>query len=216
MRSARSWSAITTLAARVGEAVRQLRTCPPRVERDDHRAGRGGAPERDAPLGEVAHGDRHPIAWPDTVVLDEATGERRRRRGVGTERDAVERAGHGAWRLAVVDEELGVAVEAAEIEQLAQGRRGVLPCPQGDAVDDDVLHLERCAGGRQGGSDFGQVWEVVSAHPSECSTSDGRNRLRTVRKHCRKRVLPYVPRPDRTPWRSGKGSRWTAEVSPGC
>ena len=81
------------LAARVGQAVRQLRTRPPRVERDDHCAGGGGAPERDAPLGEVAHGDRHPIARPDAVVVDEAAGERRGRRGVGAERDAVERAG---------------------------------------------------------------------------------------------------------------------------
>ena len=45
------------------------------------------------------------------MVLDEAAGERCGGRGVGPERDAIERTGDGAWRLGVVDEELGVAVE---------------------------------------------------------------------------------------------------------
>ena len=104
-------------------------------------------------------------------------------RGVGRERDAIERTGDGARRLAVVDEELGVAVATAEIEQLAQGRRGVLPGPQGDAVDDDVLHLERRARRGQGGSDFGQAGKRRQRSPIRVFHVDGRNRLRTVRKH---------------------------------
>ena len=95
-------------------------TRPPRAGVARPPAGCGSTPERDAPLREVAHGDRHPIARSDTVVFDEASGERCGGRGVISERDPIERTGDGAWRLGVVDEELDISVGAAEVEQLAQ------------------------------------------------------------------------------------------------
>ena len=63
------------LAARVGEAVRQLRTRPPRVEWHGHRAGCGSTQNAMLHSGKLRMAIV-PIARSDTVVFDEASGER--------------------------------------------------------------------------------------------------------------------------------------------
>ena len=62
-------------AARVAQAVRELGTGPPRVQRHRDRADRDRRPERERPLGVVPHRDRDAIAGLHAVGA-EALGER--------------------------------------------------------------------------------------------------------------------------------------------
>ncbi len=120
------------LGARVGQSVVELGARPPRVERHDHAAGHGRAPERHGPLGEVAHGDGDPVAELDAEAAAQPTGD--------GGRDAEVLLVGGA--LVLVDEIVGVAVPAGQLEDHAQVGRAVLPHPGGDAPDLDVFHLE--------------------------------------------------------------------------
>ena len=125
----------------VGEAVGELGTGPPRVERHDHGADACRRPERQHPLGVVAHGDRHPVAGAHTDVVRQAAGQHVHHLvGAGV-----------AEALVLVDEVGRVAVGGARLPDGAQRRRRVLEDPQPGAVDvglDDLEHLTRTGHGR--------------------------------------------------------------------
>ncbi len=87
-------------AAGVLEGKGQLLGAPPHVEGDGDGAGQQRPPERDDPLGQVAHGDGHPVPLGDPVVRTQATGKGGGEPVVVGEGDV----------LVLVDEEVGGAM----------------------------------------------------------------------------------------------------------
>ena len=67
----RSSSTKATRRARVGQPVGELLAGPPGVEGHGHRPDGDRGPEGHDPLGQVAHGDGHPVARPDPEPVDE-------------------------------------------------------------------------------------------------------------------------------------------------
>ena len=66
------------LGPAVVQAVQHLVGLPHRVHRHGDRADRGDRLERQHPLGEVAHRDRHPVAGPTSEVDHQPAGDPRR------------------------------------------------------------------------------------------------------------------------------------------
>ena len=123
------------LRPRVAEPVLELGPRPPRVEGHDDRAGSSRRPERDRPVGEVAHRDRDTVALAHTEVVDESVSERGDRGEVLSEGE----------RLVFVHEEGEVAVGEALLEHRAERGRGELPRAGGDPPDLHLFHLEHLA-----------------------------------------------------------------------
>ena len=63
------------LGTRVGQSVGELLARPPGVEGDGDGADGDGGPERHDPLGQVAHGDGHPVAGPHPEPVDQLAAE---------------------------------------------------------------------------------------------------------------------------------------------
>ena len=122
----------------VGQAVLELGSRPPSIQRRDDRTGEDAGVEGHRPFGQVAHDHRDPVALADPVRL-ELAGQ-----GDGG-------AGKGLVGRAVVlvDQELPRPEGPAVQEDVPQGRRRVLPGPLPDAPDDKLFHLEALARRRQ-------------------------------------------------------------------
>ena len=133
------------LGPAVTQPVLELGARPPGVQRDDHAAGGGRRPERDRPLREVAHCDRHTVALPDAEAVDQRAGEGGRGPVVLGE----------AQLLVLVDDEGGLAVGPAQLEDRPQARWGVLPHSRGPPGDLHLLDLEQLAGSGEGGGGVG-------------------------------------------------------------
>ena len=127
------------LGPRVTQAVVQLLGAPPRVQGHDDRSRRRCRPERQRPLGHVAHGHRHPVAFPDPVAIPEDAGQVRGDAEVLLE----------AVALVLVDQEGGVAVAPTRAQDVRQGRRRPLPHPRLDPPHQGLVHLEHLAGSGQ-------------------------------------------------------------------
>ena len=132
--------------SRVTEPVGQLGPGPPGVEGHDDGAHRDRRPEGDHPLGQVAHGDGHPVALGDPEPVDEGVGQGGHRREVLGERDP----------LVLVDQEVLVPVEGGQLEHGPEGGRRALPGPGGYPPDGQILDLEELARGGEGGRRLGQ------------------------------------------------------------
>jgi hypothetical protein len=120
------------LRAGILDAVHEVGTQAPGVQRRHHRPDRLPGPERQRPFGQVAHGDDDPVALRHAIPL----GQHAAQGAGGAEVGVVGLA------LALVDDELAGSPAAAQVEDLAQAAAGVLVDPCGPAPDDLVLHLE--------------------------------------------------------------------------
>ncbi len=118
------------LGSGIDQAVFQFRPGPPGVQRGDDGAQAGGREKGHRPFGQVAHGQGHPVALfhPLELELVGEGGDRLAKGGIG-----------GA--LILIDHELAVAEGLAVQENIAQGRRSVLPRPRFHPADDQLLHL---------------------------------------------------------------------------
>jgi hypothetical protein len=132
-------------AARIGQAIFQLGTGPPRIERGDDGAGENCRVERHRPLGQVAHGHGHAVALVDAVAY-QLLGQRRGRLRERAIADA----------LLFVDHEGLVAPGCGDQEQIAQRWWRILPDRGRDAPDHARLGFERRARRGQPGVRFGQ------------------------------------------------------------
>ena len=131
--------------ARIAQAVFQLGSRPPRIERHHDRADRHRREKGDGPFGQIAHRQRDPIALADA--------ERHQMHG--------ERGGGAVMRLVahplvLVYHEQPIGMATARLQQIPHRRRRVLPDAGRYAADIDVLHLELRAGGGQQRLDLGQ------------------------------------------------------------
>ena len=119
-RASRSGSTISNRGARVLEAVGELRSGPPGVQRDDDRAEGSRRPEGRHPLGQVAHRDRHTVAGAHPVAIRERPGE-------GGSLPEVRSEGHA---LVLVDEKRRLPVVDRPLQDRPQRRGTVRPDPR--------------------------------------------------------------------------------------
>ena len=128
IRSSRSASTTANFGAGIDQAVFELGAGPPGVQRRHDRAQGGGGVEGDRPFRQVAHDDGDAVALLH-AHLRAARAPAPPRAEEGLEADA----------LVLVDEEIALAVHAADgIDDVAQGRRRVLPHPRRHAADVDL------------------------------------------------------------------------------
>jgi len=104
----------------IGQAVLQLRSSPPGVERRGDGAQRHDGIEGHGPLGQIAHDDRHPVA-----LLDPVGGQGLRKGRHGAAEGLI---GHP---LVLVDQEGAAGMGEAGLEGGAERGRSVLPGARG-------------------------------------------------------------------------------------
>ena len=131
------------LCAGVRQAIGKLLPRPPGVERNRDRAKHRYGEEADDPLGQVAHGDRHPITLPHAVGKE--IGRERRN---GAELCVV------ADPLILIDGGQLIPVRARKRHQRGHVRGRILPHARRHAADRHRFHLEPGAGRRQHGFRF--------------------------------------------------------------
>ncbi len=119
------------LGGGVGDAIGQVLTGAPSVQRRHHRADGRTGPERDRPFGQVAHGDDDAVTLFHPVLVSEHAGERRGRAPVTLE----------GQPLLFEDDEVAFAPLAAGVEHGAQVGRSVLVEPRRPAADHDRTHF---------------------------------------------------------------------------
>ena len=122
----------------VGEAVLQLRPGPPAVQGGHNGAGEDPGIKGHRPFREVAQDHRHPVALAHTVSLQLA--------GQG---DGGAGEGLVGRPVVLVDQEFPGPEGPGVQEDVAQGRRRILPDPLHDATDLHLLHLVALARRRQ-------------------------------------------------------------------
>ena len=110
--------------ATVPYRILELGPGPPGVQRHgDSAQGRDGEID-DGKFGQVAHGDRNPVAWFNAT----------REQGVGQMRGGVPEAVK-TDPLIIENHEVPVAVRLCGFDQIGQDLRSVLPHPNGRAID---------------------------------------------------------------------------------
>jgi hypothetical protein len=119
----------------ISEGIGQLGARPPRVQRDDYRPEQSRPPKRGDELRVVPHRDGHPVSLADTETTGQFAGQRER----GTPD---------------IGEGLPFIFEHEMIEGLVCGRhpedvddgpRRAYEGAQRNSIEDERLHLERCA-----------------------------------------------------------------------
>ena len=130
----------------VTERELQLGAGPPGVHGHRGGAGRRDRPVRQHPLGVVAHGDRHPVAAADAVLVAQVVGQRPHPGG-----------GTGvAVALVAVDEVLGVAAGSGLLPDDPHVGRGAVECSHRHIPHVPHRAGERAARGRQLGIGAGE------------------------------------------------------------
>ena len=133
------------LGAGVLEAVLQLLTGPPCIERHRDAAGEQTAEKGRLPFRQIAHGNGDTVALFHARALQGYGDGQRRPREVLV-----------AHALIAIHHEGLAAMRARQPEKLAHGRRRVLPYARAHAANVALLDLERRAGARQQGVGLGQ------------------------------------------------------------
>lgn len=120
--------------ARIVDAIFQLAGGPPRVQRHDDRADRGGSEEDHRPFGQVAHRDRNPITLRHTHFQ-----QLRRQRRDGT---VIRFIGDA---LVLIDGEDILPIGAGGLDQEGERRRRIFPYPGRHAANLGHVHFELAA-----------------------------------------------------------------------
>ena len=132
---------------RIGHAEHQFLACPPCVKRNDNRTDHRSCEECYRPFGQVAHCQRHSVAFVHTQIL-----QLRRKICHGS---VPVRIGHP---LVIKDHELTLAKGFGVLCKCSERWQCIFPHASGYALNLDGLHFERHTGRTQSGLD------IVAAH----------------------------------------------------